>query len=421
MRSYKLIAAFVLSLSCSYSFSQPAYIYHDKGVDLLKAEKYAEAIKEFNTAIQKQSDDFESYTDRGRAQAGLNKHDLAIADYTQAIKFNPGYHQAYYYRGISYLASAQNQLALADFGKVIALSPSFADGYVKRGLTYYKTGQANNAINDLNKAISLKIATAEVFFTRAEILRDMGKDDMAIKDYNNAIGLMEDKPEMKTASGTMLMNAYYNRGQLYEKKKKYPEAAADYSKAIENKMNTEAIYASRAAAYIAMGKKEEAVNDYSILIETFKTKDPNAYTGRGMAFSQKGDYASAAKDFSKSLTLKKDDPAVLTERGYAYLKQGKGKYPLATNDFNKALELQPNNFTALYGLGKISFETNKFEQGIEYLNRALKIKPDADAHYVRSKCNYKLGNTGAVCPDLQKAASLGHPEAKKDVKAMKCM
>jgi tetratricopeptide (TPR) repeat protein len=413
---------FTLTLSFIFycSLAQPAYVYHDKGMDLLNAGKYAEAIKEFDAAIKKQSDDFESYTDRGRAQAALGKHDLAIADYSQAVKFNPNYYQAYYYRGMSYLAAAKDQLALADFTKVIGLSPAFADGYVKRGLTYYKIGQADNAIKDLNKAVEMKIATAEVFFTRGEILRGMGKDDMAIKDYNNAINIME-KPEVKADAGSMLMNAYFSRGLLHDKKKKHAEAVADYTKAIENKMNTEAVYASRAAAYIAMGNKEGAVKDYSTLIDVFKTKDANAYTGRGMAYSQKGDYTNAVKDLSKSLALKKDDPLVLTERGNAYLKQGKGKYPLATNDFNKALELQPNNFIALYGLGKISFESNKFDQGIEYLTKALKIKPDADAHYMRSMCNHKAGNKNAVCEDLQKAASLGHTEAKRDVKAMGCM
>ena len=416
-----LLLTLVLAFIFSYSFAQPAYVYHDKGMDLLNAGKYAEAIKEFDTAIKKQSDDFESYTDRGRAQAALGKHDLAIADYSQAAKLNPNYQQAFYYRGLSYLATTKDQLALADFTKVINLMPSFADGYVKRGLTNHKMEQANNAINDLNKAVDLKVATAEVFFTRAEILRGMGKDDMALKDYSNAIQMMEAKPEAKAAAGAMLMNAYFNRGLLYDKKKKHAEAVADYTKAIENKMNTELVFATRAAASIAMGKKDDAVKDYSTLIDVFKTKDPNAYTGRGMAYSQKGDYANAVKDLSKSLTLKKDDPAVLCERGYAYMKQGKGKFPLATNDFNKVLETQPNNFTALYGLGKISFETNKFEQGIDHLTKALKIRSDADAHYIRSMCNYKAGNKNAVCDDLQKAASMGHPEAKKDVKAMGCM
>jgi hypothetical protein len=46
----------------------------------------------------------------------------------------------------------------------------------------------------------------------------------------------------------------------------------------------------------------------------------------------------------------------------------------------------------------------------------LKIRPDADAYYMRSKCYYKTNNKKAACDDLQKAAGMGHQEAKRDVK-----
>lgn len=402
-----LLTAIVFVFAVAIASAQPAYVFHQKGMDLFNAGKYSEAIKEFDTAIKKEPGDFESLTDRGRAHAALGKPDLAIADYTAAIKANPNYQQAYFYRAVAYEAGGKDQLALPDFTKVVTLVPEFSDGYVKRGMLYYKTGQTENALKDLTKGIELRAKNADVFFSRAEIYRNTGKDDAAIKDYTSAL---EINPQH--------VKAYFNRGVVNERKKKYPDAIADYSKAIELKMNTEEVYQRRAASYIAIGKKEEALKDYSMLIDVLKTKDVNVYVARGTAFNLKGDYANAVKDLSRALTTKKDDPNIFTERGYAYLKQGKSKYGLATNDFNKALELQANNFTALLGLGQISFETNKFEQGIDYLTRALKIKPDADAHYIRSKCYYKTGNNKMVCEDLQKAAGFGHKEAVKDAAEM---
>src|SRR5688500_9923382 len=70
----KIFFPFLLFFSISISFTiygQPAYIFHEKGLQKLNKGDYAGAIKEFDTAIKKDKNDFEVYTDRGRANYAL--------------------------------------------------------------------------------------------------------------------------------------------------------------------------------------------------------------------------------------------------------------------------------------------------------------------------------------------------------------
>jgi len=388
--------------------AQPAYIHHENGVAKLKAGQHAAAILDFDKAIKADATYFEAYIDRGRAQQALGKNDLALADFNKGVQLNQKFAPGFLYRAQYYEAIKQDKLAIDDYTKIIQLRADYAEAYVARGLLYSKGGQNDLAMADYNKAIALNAKNAEVFYQRGLLHWEMKKTNEAMKDLSDAI-----------AADPLMVKAYFERGKLYAAQSRQHELAVnDFSKAITLKFPGEEIYKRRAASLTLLKRNDEAWKDYSVMIEQLRTRDGEVYKLRGDIFAARKDHANAIKDYNKALTFKKDDPATLIARGKSQLALGKGKYPMAQQDFNKALELDPNNAEAAAGLGEVHFGNGKYEEGIEALSKSIKLKPAADAYYLRSKCHHMLKNKKNVCEDLKKAAELGHPEAKKDVTTM---
>lgn len=57
------------------------------------------------------------------------------------------------------------------------------------------------------------------------------------------------------------------------------------------------------------------------------------------------------------------------------------RFEAAQSEFHRALELNPNDFTALYNLGYMALQANQPLQAVEYLKSAAKQRPtDVDTH-----------------------------------------
>ena len=404
MTSKKLpIILFVYFLSIIGVMAQPAYVFHDRGMEKLEAKNYAEAIKDFDLALQKDKNHAPSYCDKARAEAEIGKKDEALKNFEQAIKLKSDYVDAYYYRALLY-HKLKDEKAIADFSKTIQLDPKKTDAYLKRGIYYYQNKQEGDALKDFNRAIELKTTNTDVYYFRGRIMAQKGNNMEALGDFNELI-----------KKNPMHSESLLERGKIYLMQNKLEPALKDFNSCVANRLSTEEIYASRAECYLQMGKFDDALRDYNTLIDIFKTKDIKVYAMHADANFKKKDWPATIKDCNKMVSLNREYAPAYLLRAKVYVLQGKSKYVLALNDFKKVCELEPENVEAWTLRGNLLFETNKFAEAIEILSKSIAIKPEAAAFYTRSKCYYKTNNKKACCADLEKASAMGHREAKKDI------
>ncbi len=79
-------------------------------------------------------------------------------------------------------------------------------------------------------------------------------------------------------------------------------------------------------------------------------------------------------------------------KGIEFYKQG--KYDQAGKEFEKAIELKPNDVYALYGLGNTYYCKSKYDDAVKVYTKAININPDyAKVHYSLSLAYSKLGKT----------------------------
>ena len=86
-----------------------------------------------------------------------------------------------------------------------------------------------------------------------------------------------------------------------------------------------------------------------------------------------------------------------------------GDHKNAIDDFNKALEISPNNLYILTSLGVAKSNSGDKEGAVECYTKALEINPmDADFFNIRGFAKYWLGEDKSACKDWKKASELGN-------------
>lgn len=95
----------------------------NEGNDLMKAEKYEEALKCYSSAIQLDRKNAIYYCNRAASYSKLNNHKAAIDDCHTAIDIDPNYSKAYGRMGVAYASLSQFKEAKESYEKAVELDP----------------------------------------------------------------------------------------------------------------------------------------------------------------------------------------------------------------------------------------------------------------------------------------------------------
>jgi tetratricopeptide (TPR) repeat protein len=391
--------------SAQYIVAQPAYIFIENAHDRIAKKQYAQAITECNSALKKEAENFEAFMLRAKAQLYLNKYDEANKDIEKAIKLNNKYFENYLVRGQLFAALKKTNNALNDYAKVLELNKDNNEAIYLRIPILYSLKKYKEVQEDVKLLQNKNSQNHIIYEYSGNIYFEEKNYEKAIEQFTRAIALNKELAEV-----------FYKRGYCYFEQKKNNNALADFNKAELLGIKKEEIYIKRAELYSEQNNIDKAISDLTILVTNYKTKNATVYVKLGKYATIKNDFGNASKYFSKALTLDPKLTEAYLERGKSYIVQGKNKYQMAIVDFNKVIATDKNNEEANYGLGKIFFETNKFEQAAEHLSVSIAQLPSHNTMYLRSKCFYKLKKNKECCKDLEKAAEMGNIEAQKDLK-----
>ncbi|MEN8123473.1 MAG: tetratricopeptide repeat protein, partial [Bacteroidota bacterium] len=111
----------------------------------------------------------------------------------------------------------------------------------------------------------------------------------ATEDQHTKMDSPEEKSKIEMIQGLTkaieldpkYVSAYYNRGIVYGKQGKFPQAIQDNTKAIELEPKHVNAYNNRGVAYDNQGNYTQAIHDYNKAIE-LDPKYVNAYHNRGL-------------------------------------------------------------------------------------------------------------------------------------------
>ena len=100
-----------------------------------------------------------------------------------------------------------------------------------------------------------------------------------------------------------------------------------------------------------------------------------------------------------------------------YAKAELKKYRGAIQDYNKAIELNPNYADAYYSRGNAKGKLQDYRGAIQDFNKAIELNPKlAEAYNNRGLTKIISGQKDSGCLDLSKAGELGYVEAYETIR-----
>jgi hypothetical protein len=109
---------------------------------------------------------------------------------------------------------------------------------------------------------------------------------------------------------------HFNRGNSFNRLKKYKQALDEYNKAIELKPNFIDAYNNRGTVFININRNDDALNDFNKVIE-LNPKYFGAYFNRGGILFDQKKYEDAINNYSMVIILKPDYADAYYNRGLA--------------------------------------------------------------------------------------------------------
>ncbi len=114
--------------------------------------------------------------------------------------------------------------------------------------------------------------------------------------------------------------------------------------------------------------------------------NPNHYNEKYVVLSELKRYDEELAAITQAINLA-PRAAWYYNRGILYYNQQ--KYKLALDDYNKAIELNPNYALAYYNRGNLYRRQQKYKLALDDYNQAIKINPnDAEAYNNRGNLYY---------------------------------
>jgi tetratricopeptide (TPR) repeat protein len=291
------------------------------------------------------------------------------------------------------------EAGFAEWAAVRAAEPGIAAPHLIRSRWLGRT-DVRAALTECERAVAAEPKNATAYARRGDCHRVLGDPERAIADYRRAVGL---DPE--------LFDVHYIMGTVFGGLGKLEEARAAYTRAIRLAPRYVEFYLGRAATLEQLGDFAGAVRDLDRVLEL----DPSRVevrSHRALCLARvggPGDLPRAVAEMAEIAAGELfDGPGAhetFTLLGGIHLAIGERDKALAA--FDRALQLAPDDVSALAQRGRIHVDAGEHERALRDLDQAAALAPnDAEHHVARAKPLALLGRFDEAVSAASRAIEL---------------
>jgi tetratricopeptide (TPR) repeat protein len=203
------------------------------------------------------------------------------------------------------------------------------------------------------------------------------------QDYNSVIAMLAPKKFILQDADAINM-----LGVAYMETRQIDSALSCFNQAIKlNNRNYKYFY-NRGNAFWQMGMPEEALKDFDRALEL----DPNVYElylNRGAMLSAMGRHKEALADFNRAANMNKSDRNIYFNRAQSHL--ALKDFAKAAQDLHYCTEIAPDFARAYYMLGLVIYSqlpanAKNDPKGCEYLQKAVSLGMPEARDLLYEKC-----------------------------------
>jgi tetratricopeptide (TPR) repeat protein len=280
-----------------------AYLFRSFANEKLQAVPEGET--DFHNALRLEPNEDARYVlllSRGIHHFNQGELERAAADFRKACALKPEQYNAYLNLAHVYLARGQSEQAAQQFSKARRLGPPIqvvAGYHVERGRNFLRHKQHEEAIRACQAALELFPNLVLAYEVRGRALLALGRYAQAEKSFDQYLH----------SGGKDSTDVFRGRGLARMKLGKYPEAAEDYTRALERAPDGD-VYQHRGWALFFSDAWKLALRDFDRAID-LGPEASDAYTGRGLARVMLGHYLEAVADAETAQRLKPRTPEMM--------------------------------------------------------------------------------------------------------------
>lgn len=260
--------------------------------------------------------------------------------------------------GRSLLAQGDTDGALAAFDAVPEASPFAWDVELLKVTTLDQVGRGDEAITLLQQMAQKRPERVDALITLGDMQRQKEKFADAEQAYSEAIGRLHDVT-------SRYWRLFYSRGITYERTQRWPQAEADFKKAL-----------------------------------SLEPDQPYVLNYLGYSWVDRNEHLDEAKQMlRKAVELRPEDGFIVDSMGWAYYRLG--DFPRALAYLEHAVELEPGDPTINDHLGDVYWRVGRTREARFQWQRSLSLKPTPDlTATIEKKLNDGLpgGNPAKASP-----------------------
>ncbi|MBK15139.1 MAG: hypothetical protein CL770_00420 [Chloroflexi bacterium] len=325
------------------------------------------------------------HEENGRQFLNDNKYSKAIEEFSKAISKNPNNSFAYNNRGIAYASLKQYELAINDFSKAIELKPELLEPYNNRGFVLELKGETKLAIEDFSQSTRINENNEVAKNNLANARRKIGDLQQTINDLSEKIDQTNPPQFIPEDQKQEVSNLYLER------------AIAKYELFTQPKGQKPATIC-KTSQYCNM-----VIADLAISVQ-IQPNNPKSHRILGLTYRALENFDKALSSFNKSIELDKSDETALYERGWTYMEMMQPYKAL--EDIDESITLNPEN-SHIYRLRSWILmslgEWGKAKSDVDFL---LDLYPqDPNLHYLLGLINIHSGSIAEGLKDISIAQS----------------
>jgi tetratricopeptide (TPR) repeat protein len=258
------------------------WIAHNSlGLCLQKSGRLAEAMEQYDEALQIKPDYAEAHNNLGSDLLHAGRLAEAENQFKQALQINPDLAAAYNNLGYALQQSGRIAEAIECYEEALQINPNYIEAHNDLGNALLQTGRAAEAIEQYQEALQLNPDLAEAYYDLGNALEQSGRMAEAIQQYQEALQLNPDFTE-----------AHYNLGNALEQSGRMAEAIQQYQEVLRLKPDDAEAYANMGAALQQTGRISEAITQYE---QALRLKPDDAAARSNLAQVQALQQAAPAK------------------------------------------------------------------------------------------------------------------------------
>ena len=226
-----------------------------------------------------------------------------------------------------------------------------------------------SATNPPQRAIKL--------FSKGLEFHQLNALDDAARCYQNAL-------EMHGS----FFDAQHLLGVIAAQQEQFELAVALITKALNIRAD-EGAFSNRGLALHQLGQYQAALKDFDSAI-SFNPNNPQSHYNRGNALQEIKQYEAALRSYDQAIALDPSNAEIYNNRGNTL--QEIKQYEAALRSYDQAIALDPSNANAHYNQGNALQEIKQYEAALRSYDQAIALNPsNAEAFNGRGDCFYELG------------------------------